>query len=156
MSTSSLRFLETTSSAEEESTEEEDTEEEDIPPPPDWPPPTAMPPPLFGVDDSIVQWWAPWMKLYERPVVSPASSLQPRWFRAKIVAYAGVHAVMYAGVHWPPDHLYDLKTQSESSDRVPERFIRLAKGKQEQDAQLGTCVSEEIPAFWIEVIADAV
>ena len=39
MSTSSLRFLETTSSAEEESTEEEDTEEEDIPPPPDWPTP---------------------------------------------------------------------------------------------------------------------
>ena len=96
------------------------------------------------------------MKLFERPIVSPARCLQPMWFRAKIVAYAGVNAVMYAGVQWPPDHLYDLKTQSEFPDRVPERFLRSANGKEEQDAQLGTCVSEEIPAFWIEVIANAV
>ena len=57
----------------------------------------AIPPPRFKSGQSVLQWWAGWMKSAAVTPTSYKGNARPAWFSAEVCSYAGYKTIRYAG-----------------------------------------------------------
>ena len=56
-----------------------------------------IPPALFKCGQSVLQWWAPWMKDASKTPRHYNRRNCPAWFSAEIASYCGYGDIKYAG-----------------------------------------------------------
>ena len=66
-----------------------------------------IPPALFKCGQSVLQWWAPWMKDAEETPASYNKKNRPWWFSAEVTSYRGYGDIKYAG-QVTRDHQYNV------------------------------------------------
>ena len=66
-----------------------------------------IPPALFKCGESVLQWWASWMKDAEETPASYHKKNRPAWFIAEVTSYCGYADITYAG-HVIREHLYNV------------------------------------------------
>ena len=66
-----------------------------------------IPPALFKCGQSVLQWWAPWMKDAEETPASYNKKNRPWWFSAEVTSYRGYGDIKYAG-QMTRDHQYNV------------------------------------------------
>ena len=66
-----------------------------------------IPPALFKCGQSVLQWWAPWMKDAEETPASYNKKNRPWWFRAEVTSYRCYGDIKYAG-QVTRDHQYNV------------------------------------------------
>ena len=56
-----------------------------------------IPPAAFKCGQSVLQWWAPWMKDAPKTPAHYNRKNRPAWFNAEICSYCGYGDIKYAG-----------------------------------------------------------
>ena len=66
-----------------------------------------IPPALFKCGQSVLQWWASWMKDAKETPASYNKKTRPAWFSAEVTSYCGYGDIKYAG-QMIRAHLYNV------------------------------------------------
>ena len=66
-----------------------------------------IPPALFKCGQSVLQWWASWMKDAKETPASYNKKTRPAWFSAEVTSFRGYCDIKYAG-QMTRDHLYNV------------------------------------------------
>ena len=67
----------------------------------------AMPDPKFECGQSVLQWWAGWMKSAEETPKTYNKKARPEWFSAEVCSYKEYGTIRYAG-QWCTANLYNV------------------------------------------------
>ena len=67
----------------------------------------ALPKPAFKQGQSVLHWWAHWMKTAKVTPVTYNTKHRPSWYSAEVFTYAGFKTLRYAGQEYT-ENLYDV------------------------------------------------
>ena len=67
----------------------------------------ALPKPAFKQGQSVLHWWASWMKTAKQTPATYNTKLRPSWYSAEVCTYAGFRTLRYAGQEYT-ENLYDV------------------------------------------------
>ena len=81
-----------------------------------------LPDPKFKCGQSVLQWWASWMKSAQETPKTYNRITRPRWFSAQIVEVMEYGTIRYAGQE-VKDNLYVVGDWTGTSEVVPEQFL---------------------------------
>ena len=57
----------------------------------------SLPKPIFKAGQSVLQWWAPWMKTAAQTPATYNTKQRPAWFSAEVCSYDRFGSIRYAG-----------------------------------------------------------
>ena len=66
-----------------------------------------IPPALFKCGQSVLQWWASWMKDAKETPASYNKKTRPAWFSEEVTSFRGYGDIKYAG-QMTRDHQYNV------------------------------------------------
>ena len=67
----------------------------------------ALPKPAFKQGQSVLHWWAHWMKTAKVTPVTYNTKHRPSWYSAEVCTYAGFRTLRFAGQEYT-ENLYDV------------------------------------------------
>ena len=67
----------------------------------------ALPKPAFKQGQSVLHWWASWMKTAKQTPATYNTKHRPSWYSAEVCTYAGFRTLRYAGQEYT-ENLYDV------------------------------------------------
>ena len=80
--------------------------------------------PKFGIGQSVMQWWASWMRDAETPPASQQKIYRPHWYRGEIFSHAEWKVdYRYAGV-LHTSYVYSVGDWCGRHEMAPEKFLR--------------------------------
>ena len=82
-----------------------------------------LPDPKFKCGQSVLWWWASWMKSAEETPKKYNRFTRPRWYSVEVLSFEGYGTIRYAGQE-VKDNLYNVYVCDGTYEVVLERFLR--------------------------------
>ena len=108
----------------------------------------SIPMPKFRTGQSVLQWWAGWMKGAEVTPSTYNRTNRPAWFSAEVCSYKTYETIRYAGQEIT-GNTYNVYCWNGQHEVIPESFLMARPADASSNHSAGRLTKQPVdPAFW--------